>query len=187
MVAQCGKYLAGHEGPERDDPAILHLGPFRVGARQNEAAFPPPHQRQRAHDLAFLAAHDVGDAGLVDGVDAGNDINGSQSGDRERRHLRGKLVEAGRTTDIGDLVPALAAADHPGQHRRQCTVRGQPLGAQAEQHVTESSLLDARHALRRDALVEDATIGAQQIDAQRRRAPIGRDQCCLRVVPSRHC
>jgi hypothetical protein len=70
MLAQQPVHLAGHVGGEAIDAAVLHLNPFRMGARRaDQSVFDACTQSRR-----LLAAHDVGGTGSGLAEQAGDDL-----------------------------------------------------------------------------------------------------------------
>ena len=138
---------------------------------------------QRAEDLGFLAAHDLGDAGVIGAGQA-----------RHQFHLRpveadidqggGEFGGAGRAGQVGCLTPALAAADHAGE-QHTVFAGGEPGTDLLPQGVAEAAVGDVEDALGGVAAFADFAVTRYAERAETGGAPIDSDHCV--VLPPWSC
>src|SRR5213594_1304666 len=113
---------------------------------------------ERAQDLRFLAAHNVGHAVRIAADEPGHDAK-VRSGDGRQR--RGEAVEVRGTVAIRRFDPALPTADHAaGDHR---DALGNISTEERGQGLWEFAGLDALHAEWRALLAEDAAARIEAI------------------------
>lgn len=167
MRLQRGIELAGHEGAEGRDAAILHLHPFAVRARQQQPAARGQRRLggQRADDLRLFAAHHVGP--LARPAHPRHDVQAAAVAQVDGLQPRGQRRRIGRRVDVARQHPALRAAHHAASQQRRLRHRRHPVAGDAAQRGVEAAIgqmQDAPVALSR---FEQRATGPQPVGAQR--------------------
>src|SRR5260221_3251393 len=169
VAAQHGEDLAGHRGGEGGYPSVAHSHPFAVRTGQADRRLAGRNLGERADDLRLFAAHDIGDTGGVPVADTGRDPGASPPAPPDRLHSSRDLGDAGRAFDIGDLAPALAAADHAAHDDRHVV---DPIAELRLEYAGEATTGDCHDAARRLAAGTNWALHREPVRAQGRCAPI---------------
>ncbi len=110
----------------------------------------------------------------------GSQVDPTAARQVDRQQRRGEINDRGGARQVRRLDPALAAADHAGQHHRHAGRGVQPVADQLLERAFEVAVVDGADAGIGPARLEHAALGVQAIGSEGGRAPIDaerRDGC----------